>query len=74
MTGMNIIGMPEGVLLYNASGTPCDCAQGPCSCGAWHTVKETQDRIQTAMQKLELSEEQRSTAQEALDMLSPGQG
>lgn len=58
--------MPEGVLLYNASGTPCDVAQGPCSCGAWHTVKETQTRIQNAIHKVHLTEEQERIAEGAL--------
>jgi hypothetical protein len=31
-----IMSMPEGLLYYNASGTPCDASWGPCCCGAWH--------------------------------------
>lgn len=25
---------------YNGTNEPCDMLQGPCSCGAWHSLSE----------------------------------
>lgn len=33
---LSFVPMPEGIHLYNGSGTPCDMLVGPCSCGATH--------------------------------------
>ena len=32
--------MPEHIIIYNGSGTPCDMIEGTCACGAWHNVNE----------------------------------
>lgn len=41
--------MPRSVEIHNANNEPCDMAQGPCCCGAWHTLdywpKEVYDII-----------------------------
>lgn len=34
-----MIPLPYNVLLHNA-GERCDMAEGPCACGAWHTLDE----------------------------------
>lgn len=40
-----LILMPEGINLYNPGHNDlCDMAQGPCYCGAWHTIEETYER------------------------------
>jgi hypothetical protein len=33
----DIVPMPDGFDIHNASNEPCDMASGPCSCGAWHS-------------------------------------
>lgn len=35
-----LIPMPKGIKYYNGCNEPCDMAQGPCCCGAWHKWKE----------------------------------
>ena len=41
----DFIVMPEGVNVFNGSHERCDMAQGPCSCGAWHTLKDRPDSV-----------------------------
>lgn len=40
---------------FNASSSPCDIMQGPCSCGAWHSEKD--DWVKESLEKygMELS-------------------
>ncbi len=42
-----VVGMPPALKgkLWNADSQPCDLLFGPCSCGAWHNVKELWDRL-----------------------------
>lgn len=34
-----ICGLPQGIILRNG-GSRCDLLFGPCSCGAWHKIKD----------------------------------
>jgi predicted RNase H-like HicB family nuclease len=51
---------------YNASSTPCDMAQGPCSCGAWHTLAETQPKPVSTKVNYELAQDICNMLNEAL--------
>lgn len=39
-----LLGFPDdAVPYYNASNDPCDMLEGPCRCGAWHSLPEWLD-------------------------------
>lgn len=42
---MNILLMPDSVVIRNANSQPCDTLRGPCLCGAWHNPQEIADRL-----------------------------
>ena len=42
-----MIPMPEGIILHNACNYPCDMAEGPCACGAWHKMKDWKEAIRS---------------------------
>lgn len=48
MTAREFEVMPEGMLFYNGSGTPCDMLVGPCSCGATHSAVDWAERCVAA--------------------------
>ena len=37
--------MPEHINMHNACNERCDMLIGPCACGAWHKLKDWEDRI-----------------------------
>ncbi len=39
---------PGVTLWMDSSDEPCDMASGPCACGAWHTLEETEARLEAA--------------------------
>lgn len=34
-----MVGMPNGIIMQNG-GVRCDMLFGPCSCGAWHGIRD----------------------------------
>lgn len=41
----DFVGYPEHWPVYRNPSVICDMLQGPCACGAWHTLDEWKDRI-----------------------------
>ena len=41
--------MPDGIITRNASHEPCDMADGPCCCGAWHHLDDWPEPIRQAL-------------------------
>jgi hypothetical protein len=39
--------MPSGIITHNASHEPCDMADGPCCCGAWHKLTDWPEPLRT---------------------------
>jgi len=53
--GLFLTGLINGdYKLYNSHSDHCDSVDGPCSCGAWHSIPETIERIRARYGKLEL--------------------
>lgn len=50
----SLIPMPEGIDQFNASNERCDMLQGPCSCGATHSIAEWFNKL-AALEKELLS-------------------
>lgn len=48
----SLVRMPEHIEIYNACNEPCDVLIGPCSCGAWHSIKDWDDKIENVEQYL----------------------
>jgi len=38
----------DSVLLFNGQSTKCDMIDGPCSCGAWHSLEGFRERCRNA--------------------------
>lgn len=45
------IKMPIAINWHNGSHERCDVAQGPCACGAWHTLEDWPAEIQELIQR-----------------------
>ncbi len=43
------IPMPPTIKQYNGVSEPCDMADGPCCCGAWHFLGEWSDEVRAAV-------------------------
>jgi hypothetical protein len=41
--------MPPGFEFHNGSCAPCDTAEGPCCCGAWHSLSEWPKEVRDAV-------------------------
>lgn len=41
--------MPDNIKVHNACTEPCDMAEGPCCCGAWHYLEDWPDYLRVVL-------------------------